>query len=114
MSSIHVEYNLFDSSDDFYNDICTPYTTETGTDLSLSDRKELLANASALFCQVGCTFQSYNSTIKKAKCDCTIQQEDTDVNTENIEFVKEPSIGDTFKNANFLVLKCYKLVFIIK
>ena len=37
-------YNLFDANDVFYNDICTPYTTENGTDISLFDRKEIIVD----------------------------------------------------------------------
>ena len=31
-------YNLFDKNDKFYQDICTPYKSENGTDVLLSDR----------------------------------------------------------------------------
>ena len=31
-------YDIFDKSISFYNDICTKYTTENGTDIILSDR----------------------------------------------------------------------------
>ena len=34
-------YNLFDSNDKFYNDICIPYTSPNGTDILLSDRKKI-------------------------------------------------------------------------
>ena len=32
-------YNLFNSSDSFYNDVCTTYTTQNGTDILLYDRR---------------------------------------------------------------------------
>ena len=55
-------YNLFDLEDDFYNDICSTYTTENGTDLTLADRKNIIydTNGNITMCQEGCTFQSYN------------------------------------------------------
>ena len=34
-------YNLFDSEDDFYQDICSTYTTANGTDMLLSDKKKI-------------------------------------------------------------------------
>ena len=37
-------YNLFDLNDSFYNDVCTTYTSEDGTDLTLTDRKNLIYN----------------------------------------------------------------------
>ena len=35
-------YNLFDANDSFYNDICTPYTTENGTDIIIEDRQNTI------------------------------------------------------------------------
>ena len=32
-------YNLFNENESFYNDICSTYTNEDGTDMLLSDRK---------------------------------------------------------------------------
>ena len=36
--------NLYDPNSDFYNDICATYTSENGTDLTLSDRKNIFVN----------------------------------------------------------------------
>ena len=35
-------YNLFDSQDSFYNDVCTVYTSTNGTDMTLSDRQNII------------------------------------------------------------------------
>ena len=40
-------YNLFDLNDSFYNDICSTYTTEDGTDLTLADRKNIIYDNNA-------------------------------------------------------------------
>ena len=109
-------YNLFDLNDSFYNDVCTTYTSEDGTDLTLTDRKNLIYNnnSNISLCQEGCTFQFYNSTTKKAKCDCSVQKEETITDTSKINFDKNllvNSFTSTLKNSNFLILKCYKLVF---
>ena len=109
-------YNLFDSNDSFYNDICSKYTTNNNTDMLLIDRKkDIYANNNQTICQNGCEFKFYNSTIKMADCSCTIQEENqitTDINF--IEVFKYQLI-DSFYNAldysNFLVMKCYKLLF---
>ena len=109
-------YNLFDLNDSFYNDICTTYTTEDGTDLTLADRKNLIydTNSNISICQDRCTFQYFNTTTNKAKCDCSIQLEETNTDVSKIKFDKK-ELADTFfntlKNSNFLVLKCYNLVF---
>ena len=112
-------YNLFDSEDDFYNDICATYTSENGTDMTLEDRKEEIYSSSGniTMCQSGCTFELYNETTKKAKCNCDAQNKLTETDISKINFDKD-SIGDKFlktlKNSNFLVLKCYKLVLNLK
>ena len=112
-------YNLFDSDDDFYNDICATYTSENGTDMTLEDRKKEIysSNGNITMCQSGCTFELYNETTKKAKCNCDAQNKLTETDISKINFDKD-SIGDNFlntlKNSNFLVLKCYKLVLNLK
>ena len=112
-------YNLFNLSDSFYNDICSTYTTENGTDLTLADRKNIIYDSSGnvSMCQENCNFQYYNITTKKAKCDCSVQTESTITDTSKINFNKDnfaDSFYKTLKNSNFLVLKCYKLVFSAK
>ena len=109
-------YNLFDLNDSFYNDICSTYTTEDGTDLTLSERKNLIYNnnANVSMCQDDCTFQFYNLTTKRAKCDCSPQKGETITDISKLKFDKNVlanSFFITLKNSNFLVLKCFKLVF---
>ena len=79
-------YNLFDSNDSFYNDICTPYTTEYGTDILLNDRKENIykSNGNITLCQIGCSFELYSLDNKKAKCKCSIQKY-SDINNTSID-----------------------------
>ena len=114
-------YNLFNSSDSFYNDICATFTTPNGTDILLYDRRmdlyKLTVNKS--LCQEGCNFESYDIENKKAKCNCKIEkkEKETIVNLFEIEFDKNKMLDEfyeTLENSNFRVLKCYKLVFNIK
>ena len=109
-------YNLFNLNDSFYNDICSTYTTKDGTDLTLLDRKKIVydQNTNISMCQEGCTLINYNMTLKKANCDCKVQSKNTTTNIESIDFNKKDIISNFYKtltNSNFLVLKCYKLVF---
>ena len=107
-------YNLFDSEDSFYNDICATYTSENGTDMLLEDRKKEIfsKNGNISLCQDGCKFESYNKTTQKAKCNCDAQSESTETDLEKINFDKKKvgkSFLTTLTNSNFFVLKCYKL-----
>ena len=109
-------YNLFDLNDTFYNDICSTYTTEYGTDLTLIDRKDLIYDkfGNISMCQVNCTFKFYDINNEKAKCDCHVQIEETIKNIDTNNFGVSELVDDfykTLKNSNFLVMKCFKLVF---
>ena len=110
-------YNLFNSNDFFYNDICTPYTTINNTDMLLIDRKTDIYNkyANLTICQENCDLSSYNDNFKKASCFCNIQSENTtiDLNIQSKFDIK--GITDIFlnyiSNSNFRVLECYKVAF---
>ena len=108
-------YNLFNENDSFYNDICSTYTSENGTDMLLSDRKaDIYSNTqNTTICQTDCELESYNSTTKKAKCNCEVATTSTisSLNIDNLFNKKEiaKSFYDTLANSNFLVMKCYKL-----
>ena len=73
-------YNLFDSKDAFYNNICSTFTSTNGTDMILTDRRTEIFNVAGnvSMCQTGCIFESYNKTTKKAKCDSDVQNESTE------------------------------------
>ena len=109
-------YNLFNENDSFYHDICSPYTTFNGTDILLSDRKKDIYSLTQnqTLCPEGCDFNSYNSTNKKAKCNCEpIKTEVNDLNIKDLfdrEIITE-SFYNTLTNSNFQVLKCIKLLF---
>ena len=107
-------HNLFDKNDSFYNDICVTYTTENGTDMSMSDRQHAIEDTggSLKLCQVGCTYQSFNCTSQKAKCDCDVKDTKTITTINDIEFNMNLiiTIFSGLKYSNYLVLKCYKLL----
>ena len=108
-------YNIFNENDSFYNDICSTYTSENGTDMLLSDRKNdiLTLSQNQTMCQTGCELQSYNSTTRKAKCDCTVKVETlNNLDINNLFDQKEivQNFYSTLRNSNFKVLKCYKLL----
>ena len=111
-------YNLFNSNDSFYNDICSPYTSENGIDIPILDRQSEIYNnmKDYTICQNNCTFLYYNSTNKKSKCDCKVQIEETITDSQLINFKNEifGSFYSTLKYSNFLVLKCFKLTFSVK
>ena len=108
-------YNLFNSSDSFYNDICTRYTTQYGTDMIISDRKKILDKYNKVpLCQVNCTFVSYNSTTNMTTCICPVKTTNITLEIMDILFGKRDLFKDfymTLSNSNFGVMRCYKLLF---
>ena len=109
-------YNLFDSNDSFYNDVCTLYTTENGTDATLIDRQNEIFtnNGNISMCQIGCDFELYNDTTKMSKCECEVQKNSTQTDVTEINFngrLIYNSFLVVIKNSNFMVLKCYKIAF---
>ena len=111
-------YDLFDSNNTFYNDVCTPYTTLNETDILLYDRKKYIFDVNANFslCQTGCKYKAYNPILQRVYCECLAESQNEN-NLKNISFNMNDFVSSfylTIKNSNFLVLKCIKLLFSIK
>ena len=106
-------YDLFNENDSFYTDICTPYESENGTDILLSDRKNDFYDTNETTCQANCQYSAYSSESKYLKCECSVITEEID--TEQPEKLTGETVYkifyDVLKYSNFGVLKCYKLVF---
>ena len=105
-------YDLFNIDDPFYNDICSPYKSENGTDVLLSDRKNDIYNNNYTTCQANCQYSSFNPEYKFLKCECKVIMDDIDVkNTKKLNKKIIKNFYDVLKNSNYKVMKCYKLVF---
>ena len=106
-------FDLFNSNDSFYNDLCTKYTSINKTDVTLNDRKQLFYDNNQIFCQEDCEYNGIDLETKYAKCECPA------ITKEEIIFKKQQFSGmeiivsfyEVIKFSNFLVLKCYKFAF---
>ena len=102
----------YNTSSDYYNDICLKTTSDRGTDLSLIDRKKLFIENNMTLCEEDCNLVDYDQTNEKAKCSCLIKISLPFI--DDIKFDKE-KLYNRFKNvvniANMKLLKCYKNVF---
>ena len=111
-------YDLFNPNDSFYQDICTPFESENGTDVGLNDRKnDYYKNYNNnTQCQGNCQYSDYLSNSNFLKCDCSVDV-DNNIETENKEEVSfdnkmiYESFYDILKNSNYKVVKCYNLIF---
>ena len=111
-------YDPFDLNDKFYREICTPYTSENGTDVLLDDREEFVYSSlvNASLCPEGCGYSEYDLGKKYIKCECGTNN--TDIVTLDIEHISAnnayKSFLSTMKSTNYKVMICYNLVFNFK
>ena len=103
------KYNL---SSNYYIDICSKTTSEMGTDISLSDRKNIFLDNNMTLCEEDCKLIDYNYTTKKAKCSCLIKIDFPVV--EDVKFDKKKLIDNFInikKSSNIKLIKCFNNVF---
>ena len=115
--------DVFDASNEFFNDICQPYDSPDGKDIIINDRrKDIYKNAT--FCQYGCTYlgMNYNLMVANCKCDSSVLKGE-ESNLTLIDKFKADT--DSFKSLtssfisyltqfNYQVIKCYNLALNIK
>ena len=103
--------DIINPASEYYNDICYTYTSKDGTDITLSDRKNIFVNDNLTVCEENCKFNGYNYTTGKVSCSCNAQINPIS-KISDIVFDKNKlyeSFTD-FKNImNLNVFKCYKL-----
>ena len=110
--NINDDLNKYNPSSDYYNDICSKTTSESGTDITLKDRKNIFIDKNMTLCEENCDLIDYNYTSKKAKCSCDIKIKVPLI--EEIRKEKEKlkkSFTDIKNIGNFKLMKCYKTVF---
>ena len=103
-------YDIFNENNSFYRDLCTPFTTEEGTDILLYDRQSVYYNDIPL-CESNCVYKYYNSTNKKAKCECQIKSEFIEMKILSFENMNLSDFLDVKTISNIELLKCFKLTF---
>jgi len=102
----------YNPKSDYYNDICSKTTTESGTDMILNDRRDQFIDKNMSLCEDNCEFITYNNENKKVKCECEIKPLLSFVDEIKID---KNNLMKNFKNihniANIQIMKCYKIVF---
>ena len=113
--SINEDLDKYNSSSDYYNDICSKTTSESGTDISLKDRKNEFVDNNMSLCEENCELIDYDYSKEKAKCSCDVKlsiPSNYDIKFNKKDFLK--SFIDIKNIANLNIMKCYKIVFKIK
>jgi len=113
--TINVPIKIFDNIDKlntssgYFRDICYVATSNYGTDISLQDRKNEYINGDNIICQEDCDFATYNSTTKKAKCECKVKESNSSFSDMIIDKNKLfENLKDIKNLINFNILICYK------
>ena len=104
-------YDLFDSSNSFYNDICTPFTSFNNTDVLLRDRKKNFFISNITLCEDNCQYKEFDIKTLKANCKCEVK---TEVNSGKAKFSPNIILENFYKfekYSNMVIMKCYKLAF---
>lgn len=65
----HYGYNVLNTSDPFYSNICLPIKSENGTDVLLESRFEYYYNNASL-CEDNCSIDDINLNTSRVKCKC--------------------------------------------
>ena len=108
------EENLFkyNSSDDYYNDICYSYTTENGTDIVIKDRQNDYVDNNMSLCESNCEYTKYDSNTKKVLCECipkNFLELISDIKNNKDKLLK--NFINLKNSINLNIMKCYKKLF---
>ena len=105
-------YDLFNIKDSFYNDICSKYKSDRGTDVILTDRKNIYYTKETI-CQKNCQYSEYSIATQYLKCECPISEEKIyTVDMERFSGIASlESFYKVLKYSNYKVVKCYNLIF---
>ena len=113
--SLKESIDLFNSSSEYYNNICYKATSESGTDISLNDRRKEFVDNNKFLCQEDCYLQEYNYTTQRVNGSCEVKEPSSSFVDKIINKTKLlENLGDikTFSNIN--ILSCYKSLFILE
>ena len=104
--------DMYNPQSDYYNDICYTFTSDSGTDISLSDRREEFINNNMTLYDEDCTFVRYDFVNNRSICSCEIKIKLPLMSEITVDKNKLYDSFTDFKNiANIHILKCYKLLF---
>ena len=102
--------DIFNIEDEFFNDICYPYSDNSSSDMILTDSvKDIFQNVS--LCDEGSKYDSINLETNSSTCMCKLKEE---INTKPEKANFQTYIMSAYLESNFGVIKCYNLVFSLK
>ena len=106
------DLDKLNTSSAYYNDICYIATSDSGTDISLQDRKNEFVEGNKTVCEDGCDFEEYDYINEKAKCSCKTKVSissfvDMKINKNQLY----QNFIDIKNLINIKIMVCYKVLF---
>ena len=106
------DIDIFNSSDEFYTDICYHFESPNGKDVPLADRIHSFY-PNVTLCEPTCSYKGVNYSSMESICECKF------TSIINNDFIGDNvllsnaigEIADLLSSSNLIVLKCYKNVF---
>ena len=110
------ELEKYNTSSDYYNDECSVYTTEDGTDIIITDRKQEYNDNNMFLCESNCEYTEYNTTTKKSVCNCEVKSKIysiSEIINNKEEISQSFNISSTSSNSgsNLNLMKCVDTLF---
>ena len=104
------ENNLYkyDPNNEYYNDECNPTSTESGTDILLSDRQNEFNTNNLSLCENNCTYNGYNSN-KTVNCECGIKYDQIVIS--ELTGLKYVQVYNFTNKNNMVTMKCINTLF---
>ena len=112
--------DVFNASDDFFNDLCHPYDDEDGKDIIIKDRRDDIYQ-NATFCQIGCNYLDVDYNLIQVSCLCNSNYLQGELDNKTVgdkginELINFKTLKNTFKENMFIsnlnVIYCYNLIF---
>ena len=110
--NISENLDILNSKSGYYNDICYITTSDSGTDISLNDRKKDFINNNRMICQEDCDLEEYNKDTHNVICSCKAEESSSSYEFMNIDKNKIFKSFINIKNiANINLMKCYRILF---
>jgi len=98
---------LYDKDNPIYNDMCYPYSSKDGVDMTLIDVQKEYKDKNMLICDEGCKF---NPNGGKGGCSCEVQTTFPPLSEMKIDKDQLYKFANIKNVANFGALKCFNLL----
>ena len=91
----NIDLDKLNISGKYLNDRCYPATSDSGTDITIKDRRDEFVQQNQTICQEDCFIYDYNKTVKRVECSCEAKESSSSFKDMNIDNTK---LFDQFKD----------------